>query len=128
MTGKGIPAGPASGPKLQQAPTRIEGRAAGGWVVGGRLHPPALLATAADARSLAGLELETLDAASIPPLPDGVDLLLLGTGTVMKRAPRPFAEAMRARGVRVEPMDSQAAARTFNVLLAEDRLVAALLL
>jgi uncharacterized protein len=35
---------------------------------------------------------------------------------------------MRARGVRIEPMDSPAAARTFNVLVAEERLVAALIL
>ncbi len=116
-----------TGPRLRATASRIEGRSADGWVVDGRLYRPALLITAGRAASLTGLTLETLDDASLGRL-DSADLLLLGSGATLRRPPKPFAEALRARGVRVEPMDSAAAARTFNVLVAEERLVAALIL
>ncbi len=89
--------------------------------------PPALLVAAGLAQSIPGLVLETLDAADLPAL-EGVDLLLLGAGPSLRRPPRSFVDGARARGWRVEPMDSAAAARTFNVLVAEERLVAALIL
>lgn len=113
--------------RFQAGRARIEGRSADGWVVDGRLYRPALLVTAERALSLGGLTLETL-AADLAPDLDGADLLLLGSGATLRRPPRPFVEALRARGVRIEPMDSPAAARTFNVLVAEERLVAALIL
>jgi uncharacterized protein len=116
-----------SAPRLEAGPTRITGRAAGGWLVGDRLYPPALLITASFAASLPGLTLETLDAAGLPAL-EGVELLLLGTGQALRRTPPAFAQGLRVRGWRVEPMDSAAAARTFNVLAGEQRLVAALIL
>ncbi len=116
-----------SGLRFAAGRARIEGRAADGWVVDGRLYRPALLITAERAESLAGLQLETLTREAVPDL-DGADLLLLGSGPMLRRPPRPFTEALRARGVRIEPMDSAAAARTFNVLVAEERLVAALIL
>jgi len=106
---------------------RIEGRHSEGWVVDGRLCRPALLITAERAESLGARALETLSAAALPDL-DGADLLLLGSGATLRRPPRAFVDAMRTRGIRVEPMDSAAAARTFNVLVAEERLVAALIL
>ncbi len=40
--------------------------------------------------------------------------------------PRDLRAALRAEGVVIEPMDTGAAARTFNVLMAEGRRVAAL--
>ncbi len=122
-----MPGPPPAAPRLSAAPTRIEGRAATGWVVGGRLYAPALLITADLVQSLGPLALETLDAAVLPPL-DDIDLLLLGTGATLSRPPAAFTAAARARGLRVEPMDSPAAARTFNVLAGEERQVAALIL
>ncbi len=119
-------AGP--GPRLSAAPTRIEGVSADGrWLVAGVLHAPALLVTGQGVTSLPGVALDMLDAAALPPL-EAVELLLLGTGPSLRRPPAPFVAACRDRGLRVEPMDSRAAARTFNILLAEDRAVAALLL
>jgi uncharacterized protein len=58
----------------------------------------------------------------------GVELLLLGLG----RRAMPLAAQLRAwlkaAGTAVEAMDTGAACRTYNVLLAEDRRVAAALL
>jgi uncharacterized protein len=59
---------------------------------------------------------------------ESLDLLLLGCG------PRPVIpaadvrEEFRRLGIVVEAMDTGAACRTFNVLLAEDRRVAAALI
>lgn len=55
-------------------------------------------------------------------------VLLLGTGKDIVPVPRPLREALKAKGVVVEPMGTGAAVRTYNVLLAEDRLVAAALI
>jgi uncharacterized protein len=116
-----------TGPRLEAGASRIAGRTAGGWIVGNRLYAPALLVTARIAGTLAGLSVHTLEAARLPDLADA-ELLLLGTGSTLVPLPAAFVEGARARGWRVEAMDSAAAARTFNVLVAEDRLVAALLL
>jgi uncharacterized protein len=71
-----------------------------------------------------------LTAESLAPVIEhgGIELLLLGLGRRMV----PVASSLRARfrtaGIVLEPMDTGAACRTYNVLLAEDRRVAAALL
>jgi len=58
----------------------------------------------------------------------GVDIVLLGTGS-RQRFPHPQLTAALARaGIGVEVMDLQAACRTYNILVAEERKVAAALL
>ena len=58
----------------------------------------------------------------------GVDIVLLGTGA-RQRFPHPRLTAALARdGIGVEVMDLQAACRTYNILVAEERKVAAALL
>lgn len=57
-----------------------------------------------------------------------VELLLLGTGTRMAQVDRALRQELRAAGVVVEVMDTGAACRTYNVLLAEGRKVAAALI
>lgn len=57
-----------------------------------------------------------------------LEILLLGTGP-RQRFPHPrLTRALAARRVGVEAMDLQAACRTYNILMAEDRRVAAALL
>lgn len=121
------PQGPSPGPRLVQRRSLIEGRAAGGWVVEGRLYRPALLITATIARSVDATTPEALDASLLDGLA-GIDLLLLGTGAMLRHAPGAFAAAAQTHAIRIEPMDSGAAARTFNVLASEGRSVAALIL
>lgn len=57
-----------------------------------------------------------------------VDLLLLGTGARMAQIGRGLRQELRAAGVVIEVMDTGAACRTYNVLLAEGRKVAAALI
>ena len=57
-----------------------------------------------------------------------VDIVLLGTGT-KQRFPHPsLTAALRDARIGVEVMDVQAACRTYNILVAEERKVAAALL
>lgn len=56
------------------------------------------------------------------------ELVLLGTGTV-QRFPHPrLLQALTKAHIGVEAMDTRAACRTFNILVAEDRRVVAALL
>ena len=58
----------------------------------------------------------------------GVDILLLGCGRRMERVSTALRQALRDAGIVVDAMDTGAACRTYNILLAEDRRVAAALL
>ena len=58
----------------------------------------------------------------------GVDILLLGCGLGPTSDPRHIGRKLTGLGVSVEVMDTGAACRTFNVLLAEERRPAAALM
>jgi uncharacterized protein len=60
----------------------------------------------------------------------GIELVLIGLGLGRRGAPvaATLRAALKAHGIGVEAMDTGAACRTYNLLLAEDRLVAAALL
>jgi uncharacterized protein len=58
----------------------------------------------------------------------GVQILLLGLGRTTSPVPGTLRAALRAAGVVVEPMDTGAACRTYNVLVSEGRKVAAALI
>ena len=58
---------------------------------------------------------------------DAIEFLLLGTGADAHPL-FDLRREMRERGLRIEPMTTGAAARTFNVLLGEQRKVGAALL
>ena len=58
----------------------------------------------------------------------GAEVVLLGTGGRL-RFPHPrLTQALARAGIGLEVMDTQAACRTFNILVAEERKVAAALL
>lgn len=59
---------------------------------------------------------------------DGVDIVLLGCGGAFVPPPKGLRQALKERGLALEWMDTGAACRTFNVLLAEERPIAAALL
>lgn len=57
-----------------------------------------------------------------------VEILLIGSGVDLKPLSADLRELMRGHGISADPMSTGAAVRTFNVLLAEDRAVAAALI
>lgn len=58
---------------------------------------------------------------------DKIEILLVGTGRELKPLPRELRQAFRDAGISADPMSTGAAVRTYNVLLAENRAVAATL-
>lgn len=57
-----------------------------------------------------------------------VEILLIGTGSAFSMVSADLRQTLRERGLGVECMDTGAACRTYNVLLGEERQVAAALL
>jgi uncharacterized protein len=78
--------------------------------------------------NVAGIDTVTIE--TLRPVIErgGIEILLLGCGARMAPVPAALRQALKAAGVGIEPMDTGAACRTYNVLLAEDRRVAAALL
>jgi len=77
-------------------------------------------------RAMAEVTEETL----APVLARGgdVEILLLGCGARMLLVPKLLRARLKVAGIVVDAMDTGAACRTYNVLMAEDRRVAAALL
>lgn len=97
----------------------VQGYVPGGWRVSGILYNGGILVLPDRVEPLAALaHLAERDLS-------GVEVLLIGTGPTMTR---PAPEVLAGTGVPTEFMDSRAAARTYNVLAAEGRRVAAVLL
>lgn len=74
--------------------------------------------TAADAITLESLQPVTDSSSTI-------DILVLGCGQKFTAPPKGLRDALRDHGIVLEWMDTGAACRTFNVLLGEERRVAA---
>jgi uncharacterized protein len=73
-------------------------------------------------------KLDAADFAGVLAEADAIEILLVGTGRDPKHLPADLRAALKERGISADPMDTGAAVRTFNVLLAEDRAVAAALI
>ncbi len=58
----------------------------------------------------------------------GVEILLVGMGRELRPLPASLRQALKDTGISSDPMSTGAAVRTYNVLLAEDRAVAAALI
>jgi uncharacterized protein len=113
----------ASGPVVQSISSR-------GFTVDGGIYPGLLLtperADAWDPPALTELGIADLDAMlKLQPPPE---FLLLGTGSALSFPPRSLSRDLDARGIGIEAMDSRAAARTWGVLRAEGRWIAAALM
>ncbi|WP_193369211.1 Mth938-like domain-containing protein [Pelagibius marinus] len=118
-------------PLIPQGRQIIESYGGGGFTVTGAVYRGSILVlpdwTGAWALGAIGeLSIDSLEPvlAATPP----IEVLLLGCGPAMAFIEPELRAAARARGVALEPMDTGAACRTYNVLVAEDRRVAAALI
>lgn len=59
---------------------------------------------------------------------EGIEVLLVGTGTNLVPLPKDLKAALKAKGIGSDPMSTGAAVRTFNIMLSESRAVAAALM
>ena len=109
----------------------IEGYGGGGFRVSGTVHVGSILVLAARTLPWPVASAEQITVESLSPVIDAaaeVELLLLGCGSQMGAAPAEVRAALKTSGIAVEAMDTGAACRTFNLLMAEDRLTAAALI
>ncbi|MBI3709029.1 MAG: Mth938-like domain-containing protein [Proteobacteria bacterium] len=110
---------------------RVDSYGAGGFRVAGESFKGSIVVWADGARSwpvasMAGLTIETL--AALLDVKPPLEILLIGCGRTMAVIAPDLRQALRGRGIAVDTMDTGAACRTYNVLVAEERRVAAALI
>ncbi|RWO75750.1 MAG: hypothetical protein EOS18_28725 [Mesorhizobium sp.] len=74
------------------------------------------------------LALTAADFAKLLNEADQVEILLVGAGKDLRPLPAALRAVLKAAGIAADPMSTGAAVRTYNVLLAENRAVAAALI
>ena len=102
----------------------VDGYGPGFFRLGGKVHQGAVLALPTGVAGWDGLE----DTKALLDVADQIDVLLVGTGAEIGPLPADFRNALEAAGIGVETMASPTAARSYNMLLAEGRRVAAALI
>lgn len=103
----------------------------GGFRFGGMSHRGSLMVLPSGMSALQASSLETLDPKSLQGLAtekDDIDFLLIGTGERMQRLPQHLQAWLSSQNLRADIASTGAAVSTYNILLAEDRRVAAVLI
>jgi len=109
----------------------IEGYGEGGFYFGGMSHRGSILALPSGIRAWPVASAGEIDAEALAPIlaeSDAIDLLLIGCGADPAFLGESLRAPLAAAGIRFDAMQTGAAARTYNVLIAEDRRVAAALI
>jgi uncharacterized protein len=109
----------------------IQGYGGGGFRISNQRLTGAVLVTPSLSWTWGISVFEDITLSSFNPLHDNIDkveILLIGCGPTMRLLPPTLRAGLRDWGIGVETMDTGAACRTYNVLLSEDRRVAAALL
>ncbi len=125
------PKRPRRTPDLDAGHQLIESYGDGRFRIGGAVYDGSVLVL--PERSLAWpiAAIEEISLDSLAPVIAAaaeLEILLIGCGPRLALVPDDLRQALREAGVVVEPMDTGAACRTYNVLIAEDRPVAAALI
>lgn len=112
-------------------PPSVDAWGGGGFRVAGVWRPGSLLILDDTPRDWAVADLAALtpeDFAEVMANPAVVEFVLLGTGLAPGLPSRAVRDALRAAGVGLEFMSTEAAARTYNLVASEGRRVAAALI
>jgi uncharacterized protein len=110
---------------------QIDAYGNGGFRFGGMSHRGSILALPSGMRAWPVASIAEIDAAALAPIlaeSGAIEILLLGTGIDPAFIGEQVRAPLAAAGIRLDAMQTGAAARTYNVLLAEDRRVAAALI
>jgi uncharacterized protein len=129
MPGLDITPTPGGGRQL------IDGYGGGGFKIAGQLHTGSVIILPMRTLAWPITAVDQITWASLAPLIDRVEaaeetvrILVVGSGSRFQPPPGRLSEELLTLGIALEWMDTGAACRTFNVLLLEDRDVAAALL
>lgn len=118
-------------PAVPQGSQVIDGYGPGMFRIAGSVYGGSVLVFPDRTVPWKAEDFSAVDIAGMDPLlaeSARVDVLLLGCGSAMQLPSSDLRAALRDYGIVVEPMDTGAACRTFNVLLSEARRVAAALI
>ncbi len=110
---------------------QIDAFGGGGFRFAEMSHRGSILATPSGVRIWPVSAFAELTLASLQPVfeeAEAIDFLILGIGREIAFLPAFLREPLKAAGITVEAMATPAAARTYNVLVAEERRVAAALI
>jgi uncharacterized protein len=118
-------------PEIPQGRQVVESYGPGRFRISGVAHAGSVLifperTVAWPVKTMAGLSNAAF--AEVFAADPAVEILLIGCGPQLLPLPTDLRNGLRARGVGCDVMDTGAACRTYNVLLAEARRVAAALI
>ena len=105
----------------------VDGYGPGGFRVGGDWHEGAVLLSPSGV-SAAATPLAPETFAPLVEMAEDVDVVLIGQGAEIAALPKRLRVMLEEAGIGYEIMATPPACRTYNVLLAEERRVAAVLL
>lgn len=118
-------------PLIRRDAQVIQNYRGGSFKISGQVYQHAVLVTASqviDWKAIAPEHTHTDDFKVFSDIHDDVDIVLFGTGKSLIRFPKDVHQQIKsAYGVSIDVMDTGAACRTYNVLMAEGRRVAAIL-
>jgi uncharacterized protein len=126
-----------SGGGFLMEPARFPGRAPieaygnGGFRFAGMSHRGSILALPSGIEAWPVASVEDITAEAVARLiaeAGGIEILLIGTGAAMSPLPEAARAGLEVAGLYPDPMATGAAVRTYNVLLSEERAVAAALI
>lgn len=109
----------------------IDGYGGGGFRVAGETHRGSTLVLPGGTFPWPVTEIANLSVESLAPViasDPRPEILLIGCGRSAAMIPPVLRHALREQGIVIDAMDTGAACRTYNVLLAEERRVAAALI
>jgi uncharacterized protein len=113
------------------APHVIDAYGGGGFRVDSEVHRGSIIVLPERVVSWAVNDISSIAMESLQPVIDvagEVEILLIGTGVRFSLVSPALRQSLRAHGVSADAMDTGAACRTYNILRAEGRHVAAALI
>jgi len=119
-------------PLVRQGSKIVQSYTGGKFRISGEVHEGAVLVTQDNVKpwdaSAPVKDLTEADFDALIAMRDEFDVVLMGTGNTLTFLDPRLRAALKAKGLHVEVMDSGAACRTYNVLMAEGRRVVAAML
>jgi len=113
----------------------IDAYGAGGFRFAGMSHIGSILATPRGVLAVSAASPEEINATLLQPLlselaehPRSIEFLVVGTGERMAALSQSLRARLRQAGLSVDAMATGPASRVYNIMLSENRRVAALLL
>ena len=117
-------------PKTTASVPLVQRYGGGTFVIGGQEYDGSVVIRKEGAMSWGITRFPEIDEAALQPALEGenIEILIVGSGERQEFFAPALRQQLRAKGVAVECMDTGAACRTLNILLQEDRKVAAALI